>query len=273
VAESGQPDFFVREPSVAGIPVVVSIPHTGVQVPRDISEQFASEYIASLPMTDWHLHHLYDFLPGLGVTTIFANWSRFVVDLNRSPVPLKLYPGRFETGLVANETFKGEPIWKSVPDAAVVEQRRLQYHRPYHERLSRLLASAVERSGQAWLIDAHSVVTDANRLHGALQKEIYLGDREGRSCEAPLMDFFAGAFGQAELSVSRNDPYKGGYITAHYGQSKPVQALQIEMCQRVYMNEEAPETALSQPKFIAIKKLLTDIFSEFSAMVRQQLTT
>jgi hypothetical protein len=67
------------------------------------------------PMTDWHLHQLYDFLPALGATTIFATVSRFVVDLNRPPQPRALYPGRFETGLVPLETFQGETVFQTPP--------------------------------------------------------------------------------------------------------------------------------------------------------------
>ncbi|MCZ6559331.1 MAG: N-formylglutamate amidohydrolase, partial [Gammaproteobacteria bacterium] len=124
------PVFDCREPTTQELPVVVSIPHTGVEVPPAIADQFANEEIASLPMTDWHLHHLYDFLPALGFTTIHANYSRFVVDMNRPPKAQSLYPGRFETGLVASETFQGKPIWKSNPEAAEIERRRAEYHRP-----------------------------------------------------------------------------------------------------------------------------------------------
>ena len=77
--------YEIREPSAPEIPLLVSIPHTGTRVPDAIAADFASDYIRSLPMTDWHLHHLYDFLPALGVTTIYATYSRFVADLNRPP--------------------------------------------------------------------------------------------------------------------------------------------------------------------------------------------
>ena len=252
------------------LPVVVSIPHTGVEVPPAIADQFANAEIASLPMTDWHLHHLYDFLPALGFTTIHATYSRFVVDMNRPPKAQSLYPGRFETGLVASATFQGEPIWKSNPEPAKIEQRRAEYHQPYHEKLKALLEEKIGRFGRVFLIDAHSVVSTANKLHGELKAEIYLGNRDGQSCQPALINFFADAFSQAGLAISRNDPYKGGYITAHYGQMASVQALQIEMCQRVYMDEEDPAGGPDHPKFNAIKQRLKKIFSNFSGFLAEQ---
>ncbi|HEY3860206.1 MAG TPA: N-formylglutamate amidohydrolase, partial [Gammaproteobacteria bacterium] len=90
--------FHIRDASNKEVPIVVSIPHTGIYVPESIRAEFASSYIGSLPMTDWYLHHLYDFLPAMGVTTIYGTYSRFVADVNRPPDDKPLYPGRYETG-------------------------------------------------------------------------------------------------------------------------------------------------------------------------------
>ena len=263
------PVFACREATVQELPVVVSMPHTGAEVPRAVAGEFASDEITVLPMTDWHLHRLYDFLPALGIATIHANYSRFVVDLNRPPKPRRLYPGRFETGLVASETFHGVPIWKANPSAEIIEQRRLEFHQPYHQKLAAMLAEKVSRFGRAFLIDAHSVASTANKLHGELAQEIYLGDRDGQSCRPPMMAFFADEFSKVGLAVCRNDPYKGGYITDHYGQLPAVQALQIEMCQRVYMDEADPAGGPDHPKFSIMKQQLIEVFSNFSRFVSE----
>ena len=97
--------FEIRPAKNSEVPILVSIPHTGTFVPDGIAKSFVSEHIRALPMTDWHLHHLYNFLPVLGVTTVFATYSRVVCDLNRPPIAKALYPGKFETGLVATKTF------------------------------------------------------------------------------------------------------------------------------------------------------------------------
>jgi N-formylglutamate amidohydrolase len=102
--------FDVRAPRAAALPLVVSIPHTGTRLPAEIAGELASDEMRRLPMTDWHLDRLYDFLPELGATTLCAMYTRFIVDLNRSPVPQALYPGRFDTGLVPQQNFQGEQV-------------------------------------------------------------------------------------------------------------------------------------------------------------------
>lgn len=241
-------------------PVLVSIPHTGTQVPRHIATTFASEAMRRLPMTDWHLHRLYDFLPQLGIDVLHATYSRFVIDLNRPPEPKALYPGRFETGLVAERTFQGETIHAVAPDATEIEARKSRYYEPYHARLAALLENKRRRFGRAVLIDAHSVASAPSLLHGALERDIYLGDRDGATCLPWFREFFEEAFAKTGLTVSLNEPYKGGYTTDHYGRLPGIDALQIEMCQRVYMDENNPAAALEQPRFEATRRLLREIF-------------
>jgi formiminoglutamase len=70
------------------------------------------------------------------------------------------------------------------------------------------------------------------------------------------------------LKVSLNDPYKGGYITAHYCSLAGVQSLQIEMCQRLYMTEGQPERASADPCFAPFQRRLRDVFTGIVETVR-----
>lgn len=251
--------YEIRAPAVQETPLLVSIPHTGTYVPPGIEVQFASAYIRGLPMTDWHLHHLYDFLPLLGATTIYATYSRFVADLNRPPDDAPLYPGRFETGFVALKTFWGEEIYRTPPDRTEIERRRQLVHAPYHAKLLQLLQAKIARFGRAVLIDAHSVASRASLLHGALTDDIFLGDRDGRSNSGWLTEIADTAFRAQGLRVARNRPYKGGYITDHYGKQDTVEALQIEMCERVYMDEQDPAGALEHPRFVPARMQIRQV--------------
>ncbi|HET6725280.1 MAG TPA: N-formylglutamate amidohydrolase [Gammaproteobacteria bacterium] len=263
--------YKVREPTAEEKRVVVSIPHTGTYVPDDIAATFASDAIRALPMTDWHLHHLYDFLPRLGVTTLYATWSRFVADLNRPPTDEPLYPGRFETGIVAQKTFWGDEIYREPPDAAEIERRKHLVHEPYHQKLLEILEAKRRKFGRIVLIDAHSVASRASLLHGRLEKEIYLGNRDGKTCGDWLIDHVADRFREADLAVSYNDPYKGGYITDHYGRMDGVEALQIEMCERIYMDEDDPQAALSNTRFEKMRGVLRDLFASLLLQVDEKI--
>ncbi|MGA9853841.1 MAG: N-formylglutamate amidohydrolase [Gammaproteobacteria bacterium] len=262
--------YEIWQPSAPEIPLLVSIPHTGTYVPDAIVADFASDYIRGLPMTDWHLHHLYDFLPALGATTIHATYSRFVADLNRPPDNKPLYPGRFETGFVARQTFWGDEIYRAPPSQEEIHRRRILVHAPYHAKLQELIQSKIMRFGRVVLIDAHSVASRANLMHGPLTGEIYLGDRDRRSCASWLVDSVEHCFREAGLHVTRNNPYKGGYITEHYGAMQQVEALQIEMCERVYMDEAAPAGALSHPRFKRAKASVRVVLEAVCAEISRQ---
>lgn len=263
------PGPFGFRPAVgAELPIVVSIPHTGTYLPEDMAARLASPALRSHPMTDWHLHLLYDFLPRLGIDTLHATVSRFVIDLNRAPDARALYPGRFETTLVPLETFQGERVWATPPSVEEIAVRRSAYYEPYHKELERLVRTKRDRFGRCYLIDVHSVASRANRLHGALVDDVYLGDRDGLSCDAALVQLMREAFEQQGLHVRLNDPYKGGFITDHYGRIDGVQALQIEMCQRLYMDEDGPPGAgPSHPGFAAMQTKLHAVFERLAAGV------
>ena len=232
--------------------MLTSIPHTGTFVPTEIAAQFATAEMATELMTDWHLHELYSFLPDLGIDVIHATHHRFVVDLNRPADSRPLYPGRFETTLVPTETFQGEPIWRVPPTPGEIAERVQKYHRPYHAALERRLREKVAQFGRCYLIDLHSVESRASRLHGELEQDVFLGDRDGTTCDAVFTQLVRDLFRAEQLVVNVNQPYKGGFITAHYCSLANVQTLQIEMCQRLYMVEGAPQGATGQPRFVDV---------------------
>lgn len=264
--------YVVKPATSERIPLIVSIPHTGTYMPDELRARLASDAMRALPMTDWHLHRLYEFLPELGVTFIHATWSRFVTDLNRPADGTPLYPGRFETGIVARQTFWGDEIWSEPPGEDEIETWKRDIHAPYHAKLRELLEETRERFGRAVLIDAHSVASRPNLLHGELEDDIYLGNRDETTCGSWLIDGVQAAMEEAGLRVVRNFPYKGGFITQHYGQLPDVESLQIEMAQRVYMDEDDPGAALSSERFEKAGQRLCAVFERICQAVRAETT-
>ncbi|MGH8127373.1 MAG: N-formylglutamate amidohydrolase [Gammaproteobacteria bacterium] len=253
--------FVIREPEAPALPVVVSIPHAGTWLPPGYGERLASDAMRALPMTDWHVPLLFDFLPALGVTVIAATVSRFVIDLNRPPAGEVLYPGRFETGLVPLESFDGDPVFSKPPSDDEIAAARRDIYDPYHAARCELLEHRRE-NGRVIQLDLHSVTPAANRVSGPLTHEIMLGDRDGASCASWLTDAVESAYVQEGFSVARNDPYKGGWITASGGTLAGVEALQIEMSWAAYMDPTiAPAQAAGVPPFTAIGARLRQVFS------------
>jgi N-formylglutamate amidohydrolase len=235
--------FYVRVPEAAEVPLLVSIPHTGEALSEGLSARLSSDTVRALPDTDFHLHRLYDFVPKLGARMLYARFSRYVIDLNRPESQTPLYPGRSETGLVPTSTFAGEPLYRpgDEPSAREVDERVSRFYRPYHERLARELRHLQQRHGYALLFDAHSIRSRVPRFFDGELPGLMLGDVDGTSCDLRIADEVYTVHKQSGFSFGRNNPFKGGHITRAYGRTgECVHALQLEMSQRLYMNEDFP---------------------------------
>ena len=261
--------YVVRAPSGACVPLLLSIPHTGIEVPDWLRARLASGQVASLPDTDWHLHELYGFAAELGITTLHARLSRYVVDLNRPCTQEKLYPGKAETELVPTRTFAGDPIYRAgdEPSAGEIASRIEHYWQPYHDRLVAELRALREQFGYALLFDAHSIVGCVPRLHPEPLPDLMLGDVEGASCAPALSDAVHAIQRASSYHATRNFRFKGGFITRAYGKpAEGVHALQLEMSQRIYM-DEAPPSAIDPARAASLRPVLRASLLAFVAAV------
>jgi len=223
-------------------PLIVSMPHVGIQVPAGIEREF-TPVARALKDTDWHVDRLYDFLPELGASVIAARYSRYVIDLNRPPDDAALYPGMTHTGLCPTHSFAGEPLYGSGVDAlpvGEVDARRQHYWQPYHTALGELIAATRVTAGFVLLLDAHSIRSYVPRLFTGRLPDINIGTDDGRSCAPELMlPLLAILAAQSRFSYVVNGRFKGGHITRSYGApASGVHALQIELSQSAYMDED-----------------------------------
>jgi N-formylglutamate deformylase len=225
------------------IPLLVSMPHVGTDIPDDIAAQLAPAGLEKAD-TDWHLPLLHDFLAEMGASVIAARWSRYVIDLNRPKENTNLYPGQDTTGLCPVDTFHREPLYREgkAPGEAEIAQRLQRYWRPYHAQLGAELDRLLALHGRVVLWDAHSIASVLPRFFEGKLPDLNFGTADGRSCAPELSDAIVTiARAQAPFTVALNGRFKGGHITRHYGQpQRGVHAIQLEMCQSTYMDETAP---------------------------------
>jgi N-formylglutamate deformylase len=229
--------FFERGTS----PLLVSMPHVGTQIPAALVRRMTPAAL-TLADTDWHLPRLYDFLPALGANVLVAVNSRYVIDLNRDPAGMPLYPGMDNTELCPLSTARHEPIYHDgqAPDADEIVERIETFWKPYHAKLSETLADIRSRFGYALLFDAHSIKSELPRFFSGTLPAINLGTADGTSAQAGV--------GAALLETARGWPrfpavldgrFKGGHITrAHGNPGQGVHAVQLELAWRAYMDEE-----------------------------------
>jgi len=257
--------FTVLFPEGDRIPIIANLPHSGLRVPGAIAQTFTPHQLRSLPNSDWHLQPLYDFLPSLGVTVMQANYSRYVVDLNRAVKP-PLF-GSFWSAVIPEQTAFKQDIYTTKPSKTEVRARIEQYYDPYHRRLTELLNNAIAQHGKVYLLDLHSFM-------GLITDEVCLGNARGKTCTQNTLDAVNNSFLSQGYQVVKNKVFTGGYITRHYGQQPNVEALQIEIRYPVYLPEDQLkiETIPSwqSPKFDQAKSELEGVFSDISNQLMKQ---
>lgn len=219
-------------------PLLISVPHDGREIPDDIAARMTASGRA-LPDTDWHVAQLYEFAREIGASILIANFSRYVVDLNRSADDAALYPGQLATGLCPEKTFAGDPIYNDAGvDVAEKNSRVDAYWRPYHDRIRETLAACHVQHGMALLWDAHSIPSQVPRLFEGELPVLNLGSNDSRSSAAHIESAVAAVAHESGFSSVLNGRFKGGYITRHYGDPEnSTHALQLEIAQRAYMDE------------------------------------
>ncbi len=241
-------------------PLIFSSPHSGTFVPEDIKARFTAAAL-KLPDTDWHVNKLYeDFARANNATFIKANYSRYVVDLNRPPDDKPLYPGQLKVSLCPDQTFAGDDIYQpgQAPDSQEVARRLQQYWQPYHDVLAAQIERVKAKHGYAIVYDCHSIYSNLPRLFEGRLPDLNIGTAGGASC--------AKGMGQAAFDVARKSTYSavfngrfiGGYITRHYGQPEQgVHAIQMEIVRDTHIDEST--YSYDEAKAAQLKQVLERI--------------
>jgi N-formylglutamate deformylase len=257
--------FRIISPKSSEVPILLSVPHCGTAFPEGLIPQFVQELIKSPDDTDWFVDTLYDFAAELGIGMIAANYSRWVIDLNRDPQSKPLYSdGRIITALCPATTFMGQPIYndeRKEVDAKEIQRRQELYFNPYHQKIQEQLDALKKRHGKVLLWDCHSI----RQLVPTIQKEKFpdmiLGDADATTASPGLIETVLGGLDHSDYSVSHNQPFKGGFITRYFGRpSENQHALQLEMTKVNYMNDE--ERHYDKSRAERVRTLLKSIFEK-----------
>lgn len=255
--------FKIIEPSSERVPIIISSPHSGTFFPKEVASQLRPEHVANPDDTDWFIHQLYDFAPSIGIKMICANYSRWVIDLNRDPESAPLYnDGRVITGLVPSTNFNGDPLYISeVPDQNEINRRLEAYYLPYHRKVEELILETKAQFGKALLFDAHSIRKVVPGIRKEAFPDLILGDNDGKSASEEVINAAYTALGTSGKDLQHNHPFKGGYITRSFGKpSKNMHALQLEMAKTNYMDDS--ETVYDNDRAGQTRETLKHVFEQ-----------
>lgn len=257
--------FAIGEPKATEVPILLSVPHCGTQFPDELREQYLPDLIEAPDDTDWFVDKLYDFAPDMGITMISARISRWVIDLNRDPDEKPLYSdGRIITGLCPVTSFFGESLYRDgrkFVDPTEVAFRRSNFFIPYHAKVQELLDGLIQRHGKVLLWDCHSIRQLVPTIHKESFPDLILGDANGTTASPGLIEVALSTLDHSSYHTRHNSPFKGGYITRHFGKPGIGQhALQLEMTKVNYM--DASEKMFDEKKAGAMRTLLKSVFQK-----------
>ena len=260
--------FFIIEPAGEKVPVIVSVPHSGVDFPDELKPQYDAAMIAEPDDTDWFVHDLYNFAPELGITIIHARYSRWVIDLNRDRESVPLYnDGRIITGLVPSTDFLGNEIYvdkKFIPNEEETARRLKNYYEPYYQKIRSLLEDGISRFGQALLWDAHSIRRFVPTIRKEAFPDLILGDNDEKSAGKEIIEIALNGLRAGKYEANHNTPFKGGHITRFFGKPETrVHALQLEMAKIHYMEDN--EQTFSEARADEMRKVLRPVFERLIA--------
>lgn len=254
--------FDIIRPEADEVPVLIGFPHSGSHIPEELVSNYRQEAIDFIDDTDWFLPRLYEFAPSLGITQIRANYSRWVIDLNRDPKSIPLYnDGRLITGLCTSTNFLGAPIYKDdkEPDADEVNRRLDKYFWPYYRAIQSTLDGFIQKFGYCILYDSHSIRSVVPSIQKERFPDMILGTASGKSASDAIIQKALTALRNGPYEVTYNYPFKGGHITRYFGRPEQGQhALQLERCKDLYMSNN--EMDLDQSKADKMTATLKNLF-------------
>ncbi|WP_439572309.1 N-formylglutamate deformylase [Phreatobacter sp.] len=226
-------------------PLVLGQPHVGTMIPPEVSVAL-NDRGRAVPDTDWWIDRLYaGIAERTGATVVRQTLSRFVIDVNRDPSGVSLYPGQNTTTLCPTTTFDAEPIYRDgcEPDAAEIDRRRRLYFAPFHVALAGAIEAARIRHGYCVLYDCHSIRSVVPNLFPGTLPVFSIGTNGGTSCAPAIRAAAIDAAEASGMSFVADGRFKGGWITRHYGApERDVHAIQMELAQSAYMQEAPPWT-------------------------------
>lgn len=254
-------NYYPPENQLIGL---VSIPHSGEEIPNDFEEYLTKNEHALAEDVDLRVDHLID-IPSLqkaGIAVLVAKVHRCCLDLNRPP----------QTACLnwKNNT-KGVLVVIQEPDVQTIVELTQRYHEPYYAKIDEILNQYSTAQRPLPIIDLHSMPSKATAHHlknnpnqSQSRPDICVSDYNGTSCSHDYIQFITQFFSDRGLESKINDPYSGGYIT-QYLAPKNCQNVQIEINRAIYMDEEHKWTLpLNMQRLVPLfSEMIMETFQRF----------
>ena len=270
--------FEILVPQSWSAPVIFNSPHSGRCYEADFLQLTRLSPMALRKSEDCYVDELFLGCLDHGAPMLRAHAPRSYIDLNREPYELdpRMFlgdlPGYVNTtsprvagglGTIPRVVAEGEDIYRGRLSFATAQTRIERIYLPYHRTLAALVDEVLKKNGEVLLIDCHSMPSSAmNHIVPSLPRniDVVLGDRFGASCDEELTGLVEEILTDHGLTVLRNKPYAGGFITHSLGAPRHGRhALQIEISRALYLDESTLEKS---PNFAELQQTLTRVVAK-----------
>jgi N-formylglutamate deformylase len=238
--------FLAIAPTGEETPLIVEIPHAGLEVPTFVLPELLASARAIGRDADLYVDELYESAAAHGASVLVARTSRYVVDLNRDETDFDSQSvdsgpaAHAPRGVIWRLTTEGDRALAAPLRRQAFEERLQVVYRPYHAALAELIAAKKKRFGLALVLAAHSMPSQTGGPSGpaGARADVVPGSLGRTSADARFIDLVDTHARDARFSVNHDDPYRGGYTTQHYGRpDSGVHVVQVEVARRLYMDE------------------------------------
>lgn len=200
--------------------IIASIPHGSSHITREMKSKMKDEIV--LTNNDWFLNELYDFLASLDITTLSANYSRYVIDVNRN-IEKELHGRDYTESLIYMKTTFNKDIYSKPLLLEEIKSRINDIYLPYHSLLNDEINRILKRMNKVYLFDLHSFYAQSTA-------DVVIGTKEGNTCSQNFLETVYDAFVSEGFNVKVDEKgLRGGYIVSQYSTIDGVEAIQIEL--------------------------------------------
>lgn len=256
--------YRISFPRDTSTPFVFALPHSGRFYPDSLQACTPLTLTELRRSEDAYVDLLFD-AARFAAPMIMARFPRAFVDANRSISELDpdMFDGQLDMqlqntphisaglGVIPKIIREGVNIYRHKLLPLEAHERIERLYHPYHVALSALVMQTHSQHPHAVVVDCHSMPS------GPHLADIVIGNRHGQSAPERLVRLFETSFAAEGFSVSRNQPYAGGYTTALYGQpDEGINAIQIEVNRGLYLTED---TVLPTPDFEKVRTRITRV--------------
>lgn len=247
--------------------LLIMLPHSGRNY-GDIFKNISDLSIKELRQSeDSYIDLLLDKC-SLKFNYLQANFPRIFVDVNRSPLEIdyNMWKNCFNIsrfnrslkvqsgiGVIPRVCYNGTFIYNKTLFFKEARQRLLNYYFPYHKKIKTFINEIKNKHNKVIALDCHSMSSKIvdNKI------DIVLSNNSGKSSNLLIINKLKECFNKYGYNVRVNSPFKGGFITKHYGSPiNKIQVIQIEINKKLYLIEE--NFNINTKKFDNLKNCFSD---------------